>query len=165
MKFTVDQTFSRPADVVAEAFRDPALYPWFAKLPKVQIPEVLDRRVLENGDVRLRIRYRFGGDLSAAARAVIDPQKLSWVDESIHRPDQTVRFTMHPDNYGSQFRCRGSYRFEDTADGCVRRAEVEVKVTFPLVGRAVEGAIASGLSEHLGDEVAVVEAYLAGRDR
>lgn len=35
-------------------------------------------------------------------------------------------------------------------------------VRVPLVGKSVENAIVSGIREHLADEVAVVERYLAG---
>ena len=44
--------------------------------------------------------------------------------------------------------------------GCRRVATVELSVSAPLVGRAVERAIASGLREHLADEAPVVEGFL-----
>lgn len=161
MKIDLTQDLGHPADRCAAAFTDPALYPWFAKLPKVQVPEVLGRDV--DGDViRMQIRYRFGGDLSAAARSIIDPRKLTWIDESVHDLGaRTVRFTLRPDHYDRQFRGSGEYRFVDTATGCRRDARIEIKVSFPVVGRAVEGAIASGLREHLADEASIVERYLA----
>ena len=161
MRIDLVQELGHPADACARAFADPGLYPWFAKLPKVQVPEVLAREV--DGDrVRLRIRYRFGGDVNAAVRAVIDPAKLTWVDESQHDlVRHHVTFVLRPDHYDRQFKGRGEYRFIDTADGCRREAGIDIKVSFPIVGRAVEAAIASGLREHLADEVRIVEAYLA----
>ena len=143
-------------------FTDAALYPWFAKLPKVQVPEVLSRDVA--GDVvRMRIRYRFGGDVNGAVRSVIDPAKLSWVDESEHdlagtrspspsAPTTTTASSPDPATTGSS---------TSTAAVDARR-DIDIKVSFPLVGRAVEKAIASGLREHLADEVRIVEAFLAG---
>jgi hypothetical protein len=86
------------------------------------------------------------------------------VDESVHDlPHRHVRFVLHPDHYADRFRCHGEYRIEPAPGGCRRIASVELKVSAPLVGRAVEGAIASGLREHLADEVRVVEGYLADR--
>ncbi len=166
MKFQLAQDLSFPAARCAATFADPGLYPWFAKLPKVQVPEVLSREVVATdpaGDtIRLRIRYRFGGHLDAAVRTVVDPAKLTWVDESIHDlAARSVTFTLQPDHYGRHFRGRGHYRFVDTDDGCRREATMEIKVAFPFVGRAVENAIASGLKEHLADEVSIVESYLA----
>lgn len=163
MRFTVEQRFGTGADETARAFTEPELYAGFAALPKVSVPDVLacDR----DGDlVRLRIRYRFAGQLSSAARAVIDPSKLTWVDESVHDlAARRVRFTLRPDHYGDRFRGSGDYRIEPVGDGCRRHATIDVEVSARFVGGAVERAIASGLREHLADETEVVEAYLAAR--
>ncbi len=163
MRFTVEQRFGTDADETARAFTEPELYAGFADLPKVSVPEVLGCEA--DGDVvRLRIRYRFAGQLSSAARAVIDPAKLSWVDESTHDlARRHVRFVLRPDHYGERFRCSGEYRIEPDGDGCRRHATIDVKVSAPFVGGAVERAIESGLREHLADETRVVEAYLAAR--
>ncbi|WP_436795393.1 DUF2505 family protein [Actinospongicola halichondriae] len=163
MKFTVTQRFHHPAARCAEAFTDPALYPTFADLPKVGVPEVLSQDT-DGATVRMRVRYRFDGELNGAARLAVDRAKLTWVDESVHDLDrQFVTFTLHPDHHASQFRGRGTYRFVDTPDGCERIGNIEINISFPLVGRAVEGAIASGLREHLADEQGVVERFLDGR--
>ena len=164
MRFTVDQHLSTDPDATARAFADPALYDRFTDLPKVSRPDVLSCE--NDGDlVRLRIRYRFAGELSGAARRMVDPSRLSWIDESVHDlARRHVTFVLHPDHLADRFRCAGEYRIEPTADGCRRRATIDLSVSAPLVGRAVEGAIASGLREHLADEVAVVEEHL-GRHR
>lgn len=163
MRFTVEQRFGTDADETARAFTEPELYAGFAHLPKVSVPDVLGRDA-EGEVVRLRIRYRFAGNLSSAARAVIDPAKLTWVDESTHDLAQRrVRFVLRPDHYGERFRCSGDYRIEPDGDGCRRHATIDVKVSAPFVGGAVERAIESGLREHLADETRVVEAYLAAR--
>jgi hypothetical protein len=165
VRFTVDQDFSTDADATARAYTDPTLYAGFAALPKVSTPDVLSCEREGEGDiVRMRIRYRFDGHLSPAASAMIDPSRLSWVDDSVHDlAARHVRFVLHPDHYAGRFRCHGDYRIVPTASGCRRSATIEVRVSAPLVGRAVEGAIASGLREHLADETAVVEAFLAAR--
>ena len=157
------QAFTRPADDCARAFTDPDLYASFAGLPKVGVPEVLSRDV-EGDTVRMRIRYRFDGDLNVAARAAVDRHRLTWIDESVHDlSENTVRFELRADHYRRQFRGGGTYRFVDVGEGCERVADIDVSVSFPLVGHAVEGAIASGLREHLADERGVVEHFLAAR--
>ena len=163
MRFRVEQRFSTGADETARAFTEPELYAGFAALPKVSVPEVLGCE--RDGDlVRLRVRYRFAGQLSSAARAVIDTAKLTWVDESTHDLARNhVRFVLRPDHYGDRFRCSGEYRIEALGDGCRRHVDIDLKVSAPFVGGAVERAIASGLREHLADETEVVEAYLAAR--
>jgi len=109
------------------------------------------------------VRFRFTGHLSPAVTRMVDPAKLSWVEESVHDLEgHTVTFHMQPDNYADRLRFEGSSRFEaDGDDGTRRVAEGDVVVRVPLVGRAVEGAIVSGLREHLAAEVAVVEELLA----
>jgi hypothetical protein len=163
MRFSIDQRFAADVDAVARAYADPALYVALLGLPKLSRPEVVDHQV--DGDVvELQVRYRFGGELSPAARAVIDPHRLTWVERSIHDLGQRrTTFTMVPDHYADRFRCSGSYRFEPTESGCRRRGEGDLRVRAFLVAGAVEGAIVSGLEEHLVDEVPVVEAFVAER--
>jgi hypothetical protein len=157
----VEQRFAADADAVARTYADPTLYAGFVGLPKLSEPEVLRHEV--DGDlVTLELRYRFIGDLSPAARAVIDPQRLTWVERATHDLAQrTTRFTMVPDHYRDRFRCHGTYRFEPAGDGACRRvAEAELSVKALLVAGAVESAIVSGLEEHLRDEVPIVERFL-----
>lgn len=162
MRFSVDQPFTFPPDVVARAYTDPALYVAFQDLPKMSRPEVLSREVIDD-KVEMKIRYRFSGDLSAAARAVLDPSRLTWVEHSTHDlPTLSTVFRMIPDHYGDRFSCSGRYRFEPDGSGTRRHCEGDIKVRALLVGGAVENAIVSGLREHLVEEVAVVEAFLRG---
>jgi hypothetical protein len=160
VRFAIDQRLSAPPDQVAHAFTDPELYASFGDLPKLSRPEVVDH-VVDGDTVRLRIRYRFTGDLSSAARAVLDPSRLSWVEHSTHDlAALTTSFTLEPDHYGDRFTCSGSVRFEAAGDGTRRHGHGDLRVRAPLVGGAVERALVSGLEEHLRDEVPMVEAFL-----
>lgn len=163
MRFSIEQHFVADVDAVARAYTDPALYVAFVDLPKLTQPEVVGHEA--DGDtVVLQVRYRFGGELSPAARAVIDPARLTWVERSTHDlADHSATFTLVPDHYGDRFRCEGFYRFDAVDAGCRRRGQGDVRVKALLVGGAVEGAIVSGLQEHMVDEVPVVEAFLKGR--
>ncbi len=168
MRFELTQRFAGPVAEVADAFCDPGFYELLADAPKLGRPEVLGREADAGGQrVTMRVRYRFTGDLSSAARAVLDPTKLTWVEETVHDlAARRARFVLHPDHYADRFRCSGSYWFTpagDDAGATIRHAEGEVKVKAPLVAGTVERAIVSGLREHLDDEVAVVARFLAGR--
>lgn len=160
MKFEIEQRFAAEVDAVARAYTDPALYASFDGLPKLSQPELVSHAV--DGDtVVLEVRYRFGGELSPAARAVIDPDRLSWVERSVHDlGHHSATFTMIPDHYADRFTCTGSYRFDAVSGGCRRRGQGDLRVRAFLVAGAVEGAIVSGLREHLVDEVPVVESFL-----
>jgi hypothetical protein len=166
MRFQLTQRFAAPVADVADAFCDPGFYELLADSPKLGRPEVLDRLVDATGEqVTMQVRYRFTGDLSSAARAVLDPGKLSWVEEAVHDlAAHRVEFVLHPDHYADRFRCSGSYSFTaaDDVDATVRHAEGEVKVKAPLVAGAVERAIVSGLREHLDEEVDLLHRFLAG---
>lgn len=161
MRFTAEQRYPFAPAAVAAAYADPGLYATFSGLTRLTPPEVLDHDV--DGDrVRLRIRYGFGGHLSPAAQAVLDPARLTWVEESEHDLAAcTTRFVMVPDHYGDRFSCRGTYRFEPDGDGARRVGEGELSVRALVVGRAVERAIVSGLKEHLQEETPLVVAYVS----
>lgn len=164
MRFQLTQRVDLPVDEVAAAFADPDFYAALDGLPNIAPPEVLEHRA--DGDVvQLRIRYRFTGELSAAARAALDPARLTWVDESVHDlASREVRFRLVPDHYGDRFTGKGHYRFtavRGDRGSTERRVDGEVRVKVLLVGAAVERALVSGLRAHLEQEAAVVEEWLS----
>jgi hypothetical protein len=163
MQFTITQHIAAPADAVAAAYADPDFYATLQGLPKLDAAEVLGHEV--DGDtVRMRIRYRFVGELSSAVRAVVDPNKLTWVEVSTHRlATREVTFRMEPDHYADRFSCSGSYRLDATSEGAntVRRSTGDLTIRMRFVGGRVEQAIVSGLQEHLASEVPLVEQWVA----
>jgi hypothetical protein len=161
MHFRLEHRIAADPDAVARAYTDPALYPALAGLPKLGGAEVVSREELGE-EVELRVRYRFTGHLSPAVTAVVDPGKLTWVEVARHDlANRRVTFRLEPDNYADRLSCAGEYRFEEAGGATVRRTEGELKVRALLVGKAVEGAIVSGLDEHLTAEGPAVAAWLA----
>jgi len=162
--FNLSQRIDAEAGAVAAAFVDPAYYVELATLPKLGTPEVL---ALEHDGEKahLEVRYRFTGDLSAAVRAVVDPEKLTWVEVSDH--DLVARrmsFVLKPDNYADRLSCRGRMRLDSADDHSgttVRRTQGELKVRALLVAGQVERAIVSGLREHLEAEAALLASWTA----
>jgi hypothetical protein len=162
MRFEIEQEIAGRVDAVAGIYTEAHFYELLGELPRLGKPEVLERR--EDGPVvRLAVRFRFTGNLSPAVTRVVDPAKLSWVEESVHDLEHfTVAFRMKPDHYADRLRSEGSVRFEPADDGVTRRVTAgDLAVRVPLVGRSVEGAIVSGLREHFAAEVEVVERLLA----
>jgi hypothetical protein len=161
MRFEIEQTFSGPPLAVAGLYADPHFYEALGELPKLGRPEVLDRQ--EDGStVTLQIRFRFTGDLSPAVTAVVDPARLTWVEESFHDLEAlTTSFRLRPDHYPDRLRSEGSARYEANGDGSTRRVtQGDLSVKVPLFGRSVESAIVTGLRQHLDAEVEVVERLL-----
>ena len=163
MRFTLEQTYAADADAIVAAYAHPALYTAFGDLPRAGKPEVL-RHEVDGGTVHLDVRWKFTASLSSAARAVIDPDRLTWVQRSVHDlAARTVTFRMIADHYADRFSCQGSYRFDALGDQRTRRInEGELRIKAPLIARTVEGAIIDGLKEQLGAEVAIVERFLEG---
>jgi hypothetical protein len=169
VRFTADQHFpGLDPDVVARAFADPALYADYPAGPKLAAPEVVGHEVGGGRDdpqvIDLRLRYRFIGDLSTTVRAVVDPARLSWVEQSRHElARRTASFVLQPDHYADRLRCSGTVEVRPDGDGTRRVVTGDLKVRVALVAGTVERTIVADLEAHLRDEVAIVEAFL--RDR
>ena len=153
MRFSLEQQLPGAIDDVLAALLDPEFLRCLGDLPNLGAPEVLSQE--RAGDVVVqRVHYAFTGSLSAAVTRVIDPKKVTWVDETTY--DLGVRqatFRIIPDHYGNKLRCHGTHVFTSRADGgTIRNVEGELTVKVPLVGRIVERAIASGLEDHLRAE-------------
>ena len=66
----------------------------------------------------LQIRYKFVGDLSPAVTAVVDPDKLTWVEHSDLRPGRPrVRYRLAPDHYADRLQSSGSCAITDAPTG------------------------------------------------
>ena len=163
MRFELTQRFAAPAAAVAAAYADPGLYPTLVGLPKLGGIEVLDHRTTET-EARLRVRFRFTGDLPAAVTAVIDPARLTWVQETTHDlATGATTFRLVPDHYPDRLRSSGRFTVTPSgADGSRRVVAGELKVHALLVAGRVESAIVSGLEEYLMAEAPAVDRYLAG---
>jgi hypothetical protein len=161
MRFTIEQHFDAPLDAVEAAYVDPAFLEKLSTLPKLGRPTLLRRA--EDGDVvRQAVQYRFTGDVNAAVRKVVDPARLTWVEEStIDRGTHTTTWHIVPDHYRQLLRSSGTFRLEPDGEGGTRRiTDAELKVSVPLLGGKVEQAIVSGLREHAEAEADAMREFL-----
>ena len=160
MKFELTQRYQSSPETVTAAYADIDLYPTLVGLPKLGGIEVLsDERTDDRAS--LRIRFRFIGDLPGAVTAVIDPHKLTWVQETEHDlATGRTTFELVPDHYPDRLTASGAFVVTAHGDGAVRVVTGELKVRAPLVGGRVEHAIVSGLDEYLTAEAPEVDAYL-----
>ncbi len=164
MRFRVEQRFDAPPAAVEAALLDPGFLLRLAGLPKLGAPELLSTEV-DGHLVHQRVRYRFAGDLAPAVTAVIDPERLTWVEETTY--DLVVHCGEHriiPDHHAGRLTSSYSTHLTpagDDPDATVRTTDGEVKVRFALVGGKVEKAIVSGLISHAALEAEVVTGWLA----
>ena len=163
MRFELTQRFEHPPSAVAAAYADDDLYPTLVGLPKLGRIEVLDRSVAD-GSAKLRVWFAFTGHLAPAVTAVVDPDRLTWVQESTHDLESgRTTFRLLPDHYPDRLSASGS--IDHAADGTGTRRVVtgELKVRALLVGGKVEQAIVSGLAEYLEAEAPAVDRFLESR--
>ena len=161
MDFRLEQVFPGPLEVVEAALVDPGFLERLGQLPKLGRPELLDQR--EEGPLlRQRVRYRFVGDLSRAVTRVVDPARLTWVEElTLDRRSHQSTFRILPDHYGDRLQCTATMQLSPAGDGSTRRLTLgDLTVRMPLVGRRVERAILSGMAEHSEAEVQVMAQWL-----
>jgi len=109
----------------------------------------------------MKIRFSFSGEVSSAVRAVVNPDKLTWVTEMTVRPAAgTIEFVMVPEHYPNRLTASGSDRFVEEDHVTRRITQGEIRVHVPLLGSAAERAIVSGFREHLAGEAALLEEWL-----
>ena len=162
MRFRIEQRLPGDVDDVLDTLLDAAFVAALGALPKIDKPELVSQRT-DGEFVTQRVRYRFTGDLSGAVTAVIDPAKLSWVAETTYDlRAKAASFRIVPDHYGNRLTCTGMHRFVMTTVGQTdRRIDGELKVSYPIVGRAIERAVLSGLEEHLAAEAELLTSHLS----
>jgi hypothetical protein len=150
-----------PADVLG-VLTDPSFVEEMRALPRIADPELLEHRVA-GGTFHQHIRYRFAGHLPSAVTAVLDPERLVWsVQTDFDLERATATFQIVPEHYANRLRCSGTHALVADGPGAsVRTVAGDLSVRYPLVGGAVERAIASGLAEHLEDEAALIGRVLA----
>lgn len=161
MKSTDTQHIDAPAPAASKALADPRFYLSRESSESITAVELVGH----TGDderAELRIRFAFTGDLNAAARAILNPDKLTWVQVTTH--DLTsgrVAFEIIPDNYADRLRCRGRYTVSANGDDAsVRTVATEIHVKAPLVGGQVEDVLMDGLRRELESQAAAVPDYV-----
>ena len=161
MDFEIEQRINGSPDAVLALLLDEQVLTARAQLPKLGGSEVLE---LTRDDTRahLRVRMRFTAELSPAVTAVVDPAKLSWVDDAeFDLGARAARHEIQPDHYAD--RLVATYRdVLEPDDGATRRLLTgSLKVHALLVGGRVESAIVAGLREYAAAEAELLHQMLA----
>ena len=161
MDFTFEQHLDGIPSAVLDVLLDPAFVAARGALVNLGDAELLESS-REGGRAHQRMRLRFTGDLAPAVTAVIDRDRLTWVDEAHYDlAASTAEHEVLPDHYADRLSC--SYRETIAAEGGGSRRVLtgRVRVRMLLVGGKVEGAIVSGLREHAVAEAALINEWLA----
>lgn len=160
MRFHLEQDFDVPLQQVEDAYVDPEFIERLAELPRLGHPELIDQE-RDGALVRQRVRYRFEGDLSSAVTRVVDPSRLTWVEETVlDRRVHRTTFVIRPDHYGNRLEASGTFTLHGHGTRTRRVTDGDLRVHVPFVGGKVERAIVSGLAEHAAREVELLTAWL-----
>ena len=165
VKFSATQPFPPEAGDVLDLYSNPATWSRLPQFERVRIAEVLDSAGTAARPVT-RVRYRFIADLPAAARAVVDPSKLTWVEETTYDlENRTSKMRFLPDQYASKIEASATATFSAPTfeTGVVRSVSGQLRVKVLLVGGQVEQAIVSGLKEYLSEEHRAMKALATRR--
>lgn len=161
MNFSFDQAVDVSPEVAMCAYGEPSFYDGRAPVDNISVIEVVDHQDNDT-TILIAVRFKFTGSVSAAVKAIIDPDKMSWVTRTeVLLEERRTNFTVMPDHYPDRLTSTGSYTF---ADGTTRNSAVitvagELKVHVPIVGRTVERTIESGLHAYIEKEVASLPAF------
>lgn len=164
MRFEVRHRLPGSPAAVLDVLADPAYVAQLGTLPSVDQPEVVEHRVVGD-ELRQRLRYRFARELPTAVTAVIDPDRLVWVDETTWvLSDARASFRIVPVHEAKRLQCSGTISLQPDDGGSTRLVAGDVTVRYPLVRRVVERAIVGGVEEHLTHEAELIASLLTSTD-
>jgi hypothetical protein len=156
VKFTIDQTVAVAPEVALAAYGNPAFYEGRPPRDNISVLGVVSHE--DTGAlVVIEVRFKFTGTVSPAVRALVDPNKMSWVTRTeVDAAGRRTRWEVVPEHYPDRLTAQGTYRFTDGpggADSTAIAVEGDLKVHVPFVGRTVERVIVSGLRSYIATEV------------
>lgn len=162
VRLVVDQPIGVAAGRAQAALLDPALYERLGRVSPIGHAEVLEN-VGDGASVTQRVRLRFTGTISPPASRFVDPDKISWVQETVtDLASRRTELRTVPDRYGRLLSMEGWYELREAGPaGTVQHLECQLRVNVPGLGRLAERGIARGMREHLAKEAEVIEAFCA----
>ncbi len=144
-------------------FTDRSFWEGLTAMSATSVPEVLG--VETRGDMAVvRLHYRLVVDLPREAARFIDTSNVAWIQETTwNLADRSARVTFLPDQAGRLISASATTDLIDRVDsgGSARLVHGDVKVRIPMLGSRVERAIVSGVGDHLDEEAAAIQRFLA----
>ena len=163
MDFSLHQEIPAPVDAVGAALVNPDFLVRMAELPKLGSADVVSNE-RDGSSVALQVRYLFQADLSPKVTKFVDPDKLTWVEDStIDLSTHETTCVIRPDNYANMLEGRYSAVIAADGSGAVRTVTGVIKVHIPLLGGKVEKAIVGGLEENADAQTTILTEFLSAR--
>jgi hypothetical protein len=160
MDFSAEQRFVLDVGDVEDGLTDPSFLGTLGDLTTIGEPDVLDTDRSADAIVQ-RVRYRFVAELPGAVTKVVDPDKLTWVEEARYDlAAHTSTHTIVPDHYENLIEARYSGSITVDGDGAARSVTGAVKVHVALVGHKVERVIVNGLRDFAREQADRLNTWL-----
>jgi Protein of unknown function (DUF2505) len=162
VKFSIRQSVGVPPARAMAAYGSPVFYEGRPARDDIDVREVV-RHEATPDRVLLEVRFAFTGSVSPAVRAVVEPEKMSWITRTeLLLAEGRSSWTVLPDHYPDRLSASGTYRFKEGDAGpgtCDVEVEGDLKVRVPIVGRSVEKVIVGDLRAYIADEVAGITGW------
>lgn len=174
MQLTADAKLPFPRPVVFAGYRD-RLRDLLKFLPNVRDIEIKSRKE-EGKIVKLLNVWHGGGEIPAAARAIVSEAMLSWDDHaSWNEEDFTCAWIIHPHAFTDAIRCEGQNRFIEDGGATVLQMRGVIEIDGKKikgvpgflagkVGKTVEDFLAAKIQPNLVEVSAGLGKYLAERN-
>lgn len=160
LEFVLEQRLGGAADSVLDVLLDRDFLAARAELPKLGGSELLEL-TRDDDSARVRVRMQFTGQLAPAVTAVVDPSKLTWVDDArFVLSARGARHEILPDHYADRLSCTYDDVLHEDAGTTRRVLTGSIKVRALLIGGRVENAIVSGLREYSAAEAVLLNSWL-----
>ncbi len=162
MELTADATLPFPRPLVFAAYRD-QLPELLAYLPNVRNIEVKSRKE-SPGRVELVNLWHGGGEIPAAARAVLSEAMLNWTDYADWDENAwTCAWRTETHAFTEAVKCSGKNHFVeiDLGDGRAKGTRIEIRGDLAIDAKKIKG-VPGFLAGKVGS---TVESFLAQRIR
>lgn len=160
MNFEFEQRFSSPIEAVGAACASSEIIDLWDDLPELSRPVLLEHN--DDGErVFQRVRFAFIGSVSPALTALVDPSRLTWIEESeFDRHTNRRRFRIVPEHYGEAMNCEGTTDLQAIGAETVRRTHAELTVNIPVIAAMAQEAIVSALRQLAVAEAVAIRRWL-----
>lgn len=160
MEFELEQHFVLDVADIEDGLTDPGFLATLDDLSAIGEPVVIDTERTAEAAAQ-QVRYRFVADLPGAVTRVVDPDKLTWIEDS--RYDLVAHTSVHtilPDHYADRLQAHYAGELVSEGDGARRLVRGEVKVHVPLVAGKVERVIVDGLRDFGAEQADRLNAWI-----
>jgi hypothetical protein len=157
--FEIRQDIAAPLPDVESLLADATFIEATSELAPLADCRLLDATVAESR-TEVRIHRRFAADLPRVVTAVVDPRRLTWVEQVVFdHGAHTGSHRILPDHYPDLLEC--AYRTTLQVDGerTIRTAAGSMRVRVLIGGKQVERAIVDGLRDYAAAEAALLSSW------